>query len=52
MVVSSTSATSAPGIFGAYRFISRTIRKALTPIATEYRLARGMDWMRAMTSTK
>ena len=33
--VSSTRATSAPGILGAYRFISRTIRKALTPIATE-----------------
>ncbi len=52
MVVSSTRATNAPGIFGAYRFMSRTIRKALTPIATEYRLARGMDSTRAMTSTK
>ncbi len=52
MTVSSARATSAPGIFGAYRLSSRTIRKALTPIATEYRLARGMDWTRAMTSTK
>jgi hypothetical protein len=33
--VSSTSATSAPGMRGAYCFISRTIRKALTPMATE-----------------
>ena len=52
MTVSSTRATNAPGILGAYRFISRTIRKALTPIATEYRLARGIESNRATSSTK
>ena len=41
MVVSRTRATNAPGILGAYRFISRTIRKAPTPIATEYKIGAG-----------
>ena len=52
MAVSRIRATSAPGTLGAYRFNKRTMTKAPNPIATEYRLARGMDFRRSSTSTK
>ena len=52
MTVSSTRATNAPGIFGVYRFINRTIRNAEIPMANDHRLVSGIASNRATNSTK